>query len=203
MRRIKQLKTPFILSVLLIVLCGFVFPVIMTGISQVLFNKQANGSLITINDKVYGSELVGQYFTDERFMKSRPSAIDYNTAETEEAVKSNLGSGSDNLALSNEELARRIEADVNSFLEQHPDVDRTNIPVDLVTQSGSGLDPDISLESAKIQLPVLVEKTGISEAKLEEIIDRHTKGKFLGVFGEKRVNVLLVNIEIAKELKII
>ena len=114
-----------------------------------------------------------------------------------------LSSGSNNYAPSNPALTERVEADLETFLEKNPEVKEEDIPTDLLTASGSGLDPHISPDSAEIQIPRIVEASGLSEEEVREIIDRNTEGKTLGVFGEDKVNVLLVNIEIAQAMGLI
>ena len=196
-KMLNGLKKITIFSVVLLLLCGIIYPLLVTGISQVLFPNKANGSIIEVNGKEVGSELVGQDFTDERFMKCRPSAVNYNTytaEEKEEGTYTGVSSGSDNYAPSNPQLIARVEEDMAEFLKNNPDVKKEDIPTDLLTASGSGLDPHISPESAKIQVANLVKTTGLTEEELLEIIDNNTKGKFLNIFGEETVNVLGVNI---------
>ena len=201
-KMLNGLKKITIFSVVLLLLCGIIYPLVVTGISQVLFPNKANGSIIEVNGKEVGSKLVGQDFTDERFMKCRPSAVNYNTYTAEEKVNG-VSSGSDNYAPSNPDLITRVEEDMAEFLKNNPDVKKEDIPTDLLTASGSGLDPHISPESAKIQVANLVKTTGLAEEELLEIIDNNTKGKFLNIFGEETVNVLGVNLEIAKKIGVI
>ena len=154
-KMLNGLKKIVIFSVVLLVLCGIIYPLVVTGISQVLFPNKANGSIIEVNGKEVGSELVGQDFTDEKFMKCRPSAVNYNTytaEEKENGTYAGVSSGSDNYAPSNPELITRVEEDMAEFLKNNPDIEKEDIPTDLLTASGSGLDPHISPESAKIQV---------------------------------------------------
>lgn len=200
---LKELKTPFLVTLVLFLICGLAYPLLLTGISQVIFPNQANGSLITLNGQAIGSELVGQDFTDDRFMKSRPSAVNYNTytqADKESGNYAGVSSGSKNYAPTNPELVKRVEADIAEFLATNPSVKKADIPTDLLTASGSGLDPHISPASAAVQIPALITATGLSKDKLETIVKENTQGKFLGIFGEETVNVLKVNLAIAKEL---
>jgi len=200
---LKGIKKPFLVTVALLVICGLAYPLLLTGISQLIFPGQANGSLITIDGQAVGSELIGQDFTDARFMKCRPSAVNYNTYTQEDKESGNyagIGSGSKNYAPTNPELVKRVQADIAEFLEANPSVKKEDIPTDLLTASGSGLDPHISPASAAVQIPALVEASGLSEETLKNIVKENTQGKFLGIFGEKTVNVLMVNLEIAKEL---
>lgn len=197
-------------SLALMILCGFIYPLGMTGLSQLLFHKQANGSIVEYNGKAVGSELLGQNFTDPRFFHGRVSAYNYNTYKAEDtkpdnsgkAAYSGVGSGSANLAPSNPALAERVQKDIDEFLKANPGVKKEDIPTDLLTSSGSGLDPDISPQAAKIQIPAISKATGISTVDLQRIVDKNTKGRQLGLFGEPRVNVLKVNLEIAKLLKL-
>lgn len=194
-------------TVVLMLICGLLFPCLLTGLSSVLFPHQAGGSLITVNGTAVGAEHVGQEFTQDCYMWSRPSAYHYNVyTESEDGRKyyndgtefGGLASGSNNYAPSNPALVERVEADMEAFLEKNPGIKREDIPTDLLTASGSGLDPHISPASAQIQLPRIAQASGLSEESLQEIVERNTTGKLLGVFGEKTVNVLKVNIEIAQ-----
>jgi len=202
----EYIKKPFLVTLLLTLMCGLAYPLLLTGISQIVFPIQSNGSLIKIDGKAVGSELVGQNFTDARFMKCRPSAVNYNTytqKEKENGSYSGIGSGSDNYAATNPDLLKRVEKDIESFLDANPSVKKEDIPTDLLTASGSGLDPHISPKSAEIQVPALAEATGLSEDTINEIIKDNTQGKFLGIFGDETVNVLKVNLQIAKKIGII
>ncbi len=196
-------------SIALLLLCGIIYPLGMTGISQLIFNRQANGSIVQYEGKPVGSELLGQAFSDARFFHGRVSAYNYNTY-TEEDTKpdqdgktayAGVSSGSANLAPSNPALTDRVKTDIDAFLEAHPGVKKEDIPTDLLTSSGSGLDPHISPEAAKIQISAVSKATGISAAELEKIVHKYTEGRQLGIFGEPRINVLKVNMEIASRLK--
>lgn len=196
-------------TVVLMLICGLLFPCLLTGLSSVLFPHQAGGSLITVNGTAVGAEHVGQEFTQDCYMWSRPSVYHYNVyTEGENGAKYyndgtefvGLASGSNNYAPSNPALVERVEADMEAFLAKNPDVEREDIPTDLLTASGSGLDPHISPESAQIQLLRIAQASGLSEESLQEIVNRNTTGKLLGVFGEETVNVLKVNIEIAQAM---
>jgi len=201
----KIIKKSIFVSITLMILCGLIYPLIMTGISQLVLNKQANGSMIVVDGKEVGSELIGQNFTDPKFFRGRISSVNYNTYteddmkldENGKAVYSGVGSGSQNLAPSNSALKERVEKDIADFLESHPGVKKEDIPTDLLTSSGSGLDPNISPESAKIQIPAVSKASGISETDLQKLVNKYTEGKSLGIFGEPRVNILKVNIEIS------
>jgi len=197
-------------SLMLLLICGIIYPLGMTGISQLLFHKQANGSIIKYNGKPVGSELLGQAFTDIRFFHGRVSSYNYNTYKKEDTkpgkdgktAYAGVGSGSANLAPSNPALVKRVKKDIDEFLKAHPNVKKEDIPTDLLTSSGSGLDPHISPESAKIQIPAISKATGISKAKLAKIVENNIEGRSLGVFGEPRLNILKANLEVVKILRL-
>ena len=206
------LRQALIVTLLLLLLCGFVFPVLLSGISAVIFPSQANGSLVYADGQAVGAANVGQDFTEPYFMKGRPSAYHYNTYYEDEqgnqyyndgSAFAGLSSGSNNYAPSNPALTERVEDDIEAFLEANPDVKREDIPADLMTASGSGLDPHITPESARIQIPALAAASGLSEEQLEQIVADHTEGKLLGIFGEETVNVLGVNLDIAKVMGLV
>ena len=205
-------KRAVLVTVVLMIICGLIYPLVLTGISKVIFPRQAEGSLIRVDGKVVGAETIGQEFTEDYYMWGRPSAYHYNTYTEDENGNlvysdgtefAGVSSGSNNYAPTNEALTERVENDMEKFLERNPEVKAEDIPTDLLTASGSGLDPHISPESAQIQIPRIAEASGLSEEKVEEIVSEHTEGKLLGVFGEETVNVLMVNLEIAKEMGVI
>ena len=201
-----------VVTVVLMVICGFLFPCLMTGLSALIFPYQANGSMIEVDGKVVGAENVGQEFTEDYYMWSRPSAYHYNVyVEDEEGNQTytdgsefpGIGSGSNNHAPSNPALTERVQQDLENFLAKNPDIQQEDIPTDLLTASGSGLDPDISPASAEVQIPRIVKASNLTEEQVREIVSRHTDGKVLGIFGEDKVNVLEVNIDIAKAMGLI
>ena len=205
-------KRAVLVTVVLMIICGLIYPLVLTGISKVIFPRQAEGSLIRVDGKVVGAETIGQEFTEDYYMWGRPSAYHYNTYTEDENGNlvysdgtefAGVSSGSNNYAPTNEALTERVENDIEKFLERNPEVKAEDIPTDLLTASGSGLDPHISPESAQIQIPRIAEASGLSEEKVEEIVSEHTEGKLLGVFGEETVNVLMVNLDIAKEMGVI
>lgn len=210
--RFHGLRQSLVVTLILLLLCGFVFPVLLSGISAVIFPSQANGSLVYADGQAVGAANVGQDFTEPYFMKGRPSAYNYNTYYEDEQGNqyyndgsefAGLSSGSNNYAPSNPALTERVEADIEAFLEANPDVKREDIPADLMTASGSGLDPHITPESARIQIPALAASSGLSEEQLEQIVEDNTEGKLLGIFGEETVNVLGVNLDIAKAMGLV
>lgn len=204
-----NVKQAFFVSLTMFVLCGLIYPFTVTGIAQGLFNEQANGSIVELDSKAVGSELLGQAFTSPAFLWGRVSSINYNVYAKEDIVPDEQGttvyggvsSGTFNYAPSNPELIKRIEEDIQSFLKANPTVKRQEIPADLMTASGSGLDPHISVQAAKIQMNRIANASGLSVKELEEIIAVHTEGRTLGVFGEDKVNVLMANLDIFKKMK--
>ena len=193
-----SIKKPLMISIVLMILCGLLFPILLSGLSAVIFPRQAKGSLVEVNGEAVGAEYVGQKFTEPYFMKGRPSAVGYNTYDEEAGEEASLSSGSANYGATNPELKKRVEEDMEAFLAENPDVDKEDIPTDLLTASGSGLDPHISPASAMLQIPAISRASGISEDDLERIVEDNTKGKLLGIFGEETVNVLGVNVDIAE-----
>lgn len=203
---LNHFKTAFIFTVVMLVICGLIYPLALTGVSQLAFNKQANGSRIEVNGKEVASEIVGQDFEDERLFHCRPSAYNYNTyteEQKENGEYAGVSSGSNNYAPSNPALEERIAEDVKAFMEENPTVKKEDIPSDIVTASGSGLDPHISPEAAKVQVNRVVKNTGLSEEKVTSMIENNTEGKFLGIFGEDKVNVVTLNLEVAEEIGMI
>lgn len=186
----KQAKEPVFWlalrsSLVFIVVCGIIYPLVTTGLAQLFFPSQAGGSLVKgQNGQVAGSELIGQSFTDPGFFQGRVSSIDYKAE----------ASGSNNYAPSNPDLLARTEASIQQWKQDNPDVPLAKLPLALVTNSGSGLDPHITPQSALVQVPRISKATGIPETELESLVREHTEKRDLGVFGEERVNVLKLNL---------
>ncbi|RUS45821.1 potassium-transporting ATPase subunit KdpC [Cohnella sp. AR92] len=174
-------------GIVFIILCGILYPLAMTGIAQLFLPHNANGSLIKdASGTTVGSELIGQTFTDRKYFQSRVSSIEYKAE----------ASGSNNYAPSNPDMLQRTKDSIGDWAEQNPDVPVSKLPIDLITNSGSGLDPHITPESAEVQVPRISKLTGIPEEQLRQLVDKHTEGRDLGVFGERRVNVLKLNIDL-------
>lgn len=173
------------------IVCGLGYTLVVTGVAQLAFPYQANGSLITVDGKVVGSELIGQNFDDEAHMWGRIQNV--SIVEGEDGELMAYGAPS-NLSPASEEYRQLIDARVKKIRAANPDADMDAVPVDLVTCSGSGLDPEISPDAAEYQVPRLAKATGKSEDEVRDIIAQCTKGRFLGVFGEPTVNVLKVNL---------
>lgn len=206
---LKALRPALTITLVLMLVCGLGYPLLMNGLSGLLFPDQAKGSLVMVEGKAVGSQHVGQEFTADYFLKGRPSAVHYNTYTVNEEGKAvyadgsefaGLASGSSNYGPSNPALAQRVEEDMAAFLAANPDVRAEEIPTDLMTASGSGLDPHISPASAAIQLPAIAQASGLSMEDLEQIVQENTTGKLFGIFGEEIVNVLGVNADIAQAM---
>lgn len=168
------------------VLLGVIYPLVVTGLAQVIFPAQANGGLIRVNGQTVGSRLIGQPFSAPGYFHSRPSAAG-------PAGYDSSSSGSSNLAPTNKSLIDRVSGDVRKLHEENP---RAAIPVDLVTVSASGLDPDISPAAAEFQVPRVARERKMSEAELRTIVMKHTEDRQFGFLGEPRVRVLELNLEL-------
>lgn len=173
------------------IVCGLGYTLVVTGVAQLAFPYQANGSLITVDGKVVGSELIGQNFDDEAHMWGRIQNV--SIVEGEDGELMAYGAPS-NLSPASEKYRQLVDARVKKIRAANSDADMDAVPVDLVTCSGSGLDPEISPDAAEYQVPRLAKATGKSEGEVRDIIARCTRGRFLGVFGEPTVNVLKVNL---------
>ncbi|MBM6841450.1 potassium-transporting ATPase subunit KdpC [[Clostridium] spiroforme] len=200
---LKPIKTAFFVAITMFLICGFAYPLVLTGISQIVFPDQANGSIVEMDGKAVGSSLVGQDFTDQRLFHCRPSAYNYNTytqEEKENDTYSGVSSGSNNYAVSNPELEKRLNEEIEQFLKENPTISKDEIPSDIITASGSGLDPHISVEAANVQIDRIVKNTQLSREKVETLIEQNTQGKLFGIFGEETVNVLELNLSLVKEM---
>ena len=186
--------------VLLMVITGLIYPLVVTGISKLFFNDKANGSIIEIDGKKYGSALLAQEFTSDDYLWGRIMNLDTGTYTNDEG-EILVYSWASNKSPAGEELEGMIAERVEKIKAANPDREGESIPVDLVTSSGSGLDPHISPAAAEYQVPRIAEARGISEDELRQVIAQYTDGKFLGIFGEKRVNVLEVNLALDGILK--
>ena len=184
----NQIKTTILDTIVLTILFGLAYPLVFTGLAQVLFPHQANGSLVTVNGKVAGSELIGQSFTKPEYFHGRPSAAGNNGYDA-------ANSGGSNLGPTNQKLVDRVKADVQKFRAENPDYTGP-IPADLLTSSASGLDPHISPASAEAQVARVAKARGVTPDRIAELVAKHTDGRQWGIFGEPRVNVLLLNIDL-------
>lgn len=172
------------------VIFGLGYPLLMTGLANVLFPRQAEGSLIVRNGQVIGSELIAQSFTSDKYFHPRPSAAGNGYDAT--------SSGGTNLAQSNAKLPQRMQADIDKLAAENPG---KPVPIDMVTYSASGLDPDITPDNAYFQAPRIAKARGLTEAAVRSLIDQHIKGRTLGFIGEPRVNVLDLNLALDDSAK--
>ena len=196
MKKIKSiLPRAAMLLLVFTVVCGVLYTLAVTGIAQIFFPHQANGSIIEVDGKRYGSELLGQQYTDEGHMWGRIMKLDVSTYRDEDG-KALLYAVPSNLSPASEEYEQLVAQRVEKLRAADPERGDTPIPVDLVTCSGSGLDPHISPAAAEYQVPRLARATGRSEDEVRDIIKDCTDGRFLGLFGEERVNVLEVNLRL-------
>ena len=182
------------------ILCGIVYTLVVTGLAQVFFHDQANGSIIEVDGKKYGSELMAQQFNDEDHMWGRIMNVDVSTYTDEDGNRLMYAAPS-NLSPASDEYEALVQERVEMIRESNPDAEEDSIPVDLVTCSGSGLDPDISPAAAEYQVPRLAKANNMSKDEIRDIIEKCTDGRFLGVMGEKTVNVLKVNLMLEGILK--
>lgn len=182
------------------IICGGLYTGFVTMASQIIFPKKANGSIIEVNGKKYGCELLGQQYKDDKHMWGRIMNIDVSTYKDKNG-KMLMYSSPSNISPASKEYEKLIEQRINLIRKSHPEKGDTAIPVDLVTCSGSGLDPHISIAAAEYQVQRLAKNNNISEERVKSIIDQCTDNKLFGVLGEKTVNVLKVNLMIDGILK--
>jgi K+-transporting ATPase ATPase C chain len=189
----KYLRPAVVLTLLLTIVTGFLYPGIITGIAQLIFPYQANGSLIKDSSgKVIGSELIGQYWTQPQYFHGRPSAT-VNLSGTPTPYEADNSTAS-NLGPTSATLVKDVQQRVADLKKENPNAPAGPVPVDLVTTSGSGLDPDISIAGALYQAPRIAAARGLSQDTVTQLINNHETGRFLGIFGEPYVNVLDLNI---------
>jgi len=192
---LRQIRPAIMMIVVMTAITGLIYPLGMTGLAQLLFPYQANGSLIEKDGKVIGSALIGQNFTDDKYFRGRPSATtdtDPNDPTKTVPAPYNAGnSGGSNLGPTSQALVDRVKEDAEKLKAENPS---TPIPVDLVTTSASGLDPDITPAAADFQVPRVAKARNLPEDKVRTLVVDMTQDRFLGVLGEKRVNVLKLNM---------
>jgi len=187
----SQLSPGLRINIFLTILLGVIYPLAITGICQVVFPHQANGSLVTQGDKVIGSELIGQNFTKPEYFQPRPSAAGNDGYDATASAASNYGP-------TNQKLVDRVKASVEKFRKENPDY-HGPIPADLLTMSASGLDPDLSPDSAHAQVPRVAKARGISADQMDQLVAQFTQQPDLGVLGEPRVNVLKLNLALDRQ----
>jgi K+-transporting ATPase ATPase C chain len=192
---LKEIRPAIVILVLLTLITGLAYPLAMTGLAGAIFPNQAQGSLIEKDGKVIGSALIGQVFADNKYFHGRPSAT--NTPDPKDATKTidapynasnSMGS---NLGPTSKALADRVKGDVDTLKKENPS---SAVPVDLVTTSGSGLDPDISPAAALFQVPRVAKARGLPEQRIRALVDAQAEGRTFGLLGESRVNVLKLNL---------
>ena len=182
----KHIVTAILMTVVTTVLLGIIYPFVVTGLAQLIFPRQANGSLITSGGKLIGSHLIGQPFSSPGYFRSRPSAAGTAGYDAGNSSGSNFGP-------TNKMLIDRMNGDIQKAQAENPNAP---VPMDLVTTSGSGLDPHISPQAAAFQVPRVARERGMSEADVTALIANHTEGRQLGFLGEPRVNVLELNLDL-------
>jgi potassium-transporting ATPase KdpC subunit len=192
---LKEIRPAIVLVVALTLITGLIYPFLMTGLAGVVFPNQAQGSLIERDGKVIGSVLIGQEFTSDRYFRGRPSATTApdpaDSSKTVPAPYNAANSGGSNLGPTNKALIERVQGDVDKLKQENPS---PPVPIDLVTTSGSGLDPHISPAAALFQVPRVAKARNMPEDRLRQLVNDHTEGRFLGLLGEPRVNVLALNM---------
>ena len=192
---LRQIRPAIVVLLALTFITGLIYPLAMTGIAQAIFPHQAQGSLIERDGKVVGSELIGQVFESDKYFHGRPSATtapDPNDAtKTVPAPYNAANSGGSNLGPSNKALIDRVQGDMDKLKHENS---AAPVPADLVTTSASGLDPHISPEAALFQVPRIAKARNVPEDRVRQLVTDHTEGRFLGLLGEPRVNVLLLNL---------
>ena len=192
---LRELRPAFVLIVLLTVVAGLAYPLAMTGVAQALFPRQANGSLVERNGQPVGSSLIGQHFTKPEYFHPRPSATTgadpSDSSKTIAQPYNGAASVGSNLGPTSKALADRVRGDIETLRAENPNA---AIPGDLVTTSASGLDPDISPEAAAFQIARVARARNLPEERLRELVARQTQGRFVGLLGEPRVNVLALNM---------
>jgi K+-transporting ATPase ATPase C chain len=181
----KNLITAVLMTLATTVLLGVVYPLVITALAQLLFHDKANGQLLEVNGKIVGSRIIGQAFTGEKYFHSRPSAAGYGY-QADNSNGSQLGP-------TNHQLIERVKADTAALQAENPNAP---VPIDLVTTSASGLDPEISPAAAAFQIPRVARARGITEGELGLIVKRHTQERQFGMLGEARVNVLELNLDL-------
>jgi K+-transporting ATPase ATPase C chain len=192
---LKEVRPAIVLIIAFTVLTGLIYPLVMTGLANVLFPYQAHGSLIEKDGKVIGSELIGQNFTSDRYFHGRPSATvgadPADPSKTTSVPYNAANSGGSNLGPTNKALIDRIKGDVEKLKQEN---NSAQVPTDLVTTSGSGLDPHISPAAADFQVPRIAKARNLPENDVRQLVAEHVRGRTLGLFGEPRVNVLELNL---------
>jgi K+-transporting ATPase ATPase C chain len=192
---LREIRPAIVVLVTLTLITGLAYPLAMTGIAEVIFPYQAQGSMIERDGHVVGSALIGQPFSSDKYFHGRPSATtaaDPNdSTKTVAAPYNAANSGGSNYGPSNKALVDRVQGDIDTLKKENPSA---TVPIDLVTTSASGLDPDISPEGAFYQVPRVAKARNLSEDRVRQLVAEHTQGRLLGLLGEPRVNILQLNL---------
>lgn len=190
---LKEIRPAIVFLIVLTIITGLIYPLAMTGIAQAIFPNQSQGSLITVNGKVVGSALIGQQFTADKYFHGRPSATLGTDAKGNSVAQPYNASNSmgSNLGPTSKALSDRVNADVAKLKAENPNMP---VPVDLVTTSASGLDPDISPEAAAFEVPRVAKARNLTPEQVQQLVQQQTQGRLLGLIGEPHVNVLALNL---------
>ncbi len=189
----KYIRPAVVMTLLLTILTGLIYPGVVTVIAQVVFPYQANGSLHYVNGRLVGSDLIGQYWTLARYFHGRPSVTVNPSTGTPEPYAADNSTAS-NLGPTNKALITTVQQRVAALKKENPNAPPGPVPVDLVTASGSGLDPDITIAAALYQVPRVAAVRGLSQSRVQQLVMDNVTGRFLGIFGEPYVNVLQLNL---------
>jgi K+-transporting ATPase ATPase C chain len=189
----NYLRPAVVLTLLLTILTGLLYPGVVTVLAQLIFPYQANGSLHYVNGKLVGSDLIGQYWTSSMYFHGRPSVTVNPSTGTPEPYAADNSTAS-NLGPTNSALIQTVQKRVAELKKENPNAPPGPVPVDLVTSTGSGLDPDISIAGALYQVPRVAQARGLSQDKVKQLVMNNVTGRFLGIFGEPFVNVLNLNL---------
>lgn len=178
------LITSLKITAFMIILFGVVYPMMITGLAKLIAPNEGNGAIIEVNGKTVGFEMIGQSFMSDKYFNSRPSAVGYNAAST----------GGSNKGPTNPDYLIQVEERITNFLKQNPDVKREDVTVDMVTASGGGLDPHISIQAAEIQIYRIAKGRNINEADVKDLVNQYIERPFLNILGPQKVHVLKLNI---------
>jgi potassium-transporting ATPase KdpC subunit len=192
---LKELRPALVVLIVLTAITGLAYPLAMTGVAEAIFPRQAQGTLVERDGQVVGSALIGQNFTSDKYFHGRPSATvtpdPNNPGKNLDLPYNAANSGGSNLGPTNKALIDRVKEDVDKLKAENP---TAQVPIDLVTTSGSGLDPHISPDAALFQVPRVAKARNMDENRLRQLVDQQVEGRILGIFGEPRVNVLALNM---------
>lgn len=187
----KELGRGLKITLVFMIVLGIIYPLTVTGLSRLFFPYKSQGSLVKVDGKVVGSKLLGQKFTEDKWFIGRPSVNSYD----------GLKSGGSNLSLTNPNFKEEVDKNIEDFMDKNNGIKRADIPVDIVTSSSSSLDPDISVQAAKLQVSRVARNNNLKEEDVLKLIDENLEGKLLNLYGNERVNVLELNLALQKIIK--